>query len=224
MNKIIISFPNSGMTWLRVMLKKLDIIITPKQCGIQHTNPFIKDKDHLLRVLQYNKSQLAKQHAIFLHRDPRDVVVSNYFHVTCRNKLPYTGTMTEFIRDSYLSIEVIINYNLFFKENFEFHVVTYESMQQDTVSNLIKCCNYLGITRSAAEYEQAVQSCTFTVMQQEEMQGVNHGQVNLYNGDPESLKARRGKVGGYIDYMTSDDIAYCNQLLSEYDYFERMNA
>jgi hypothetical protein len=29
--------------------------------------------------------------------------------------------------------------------------------------------------------------------------------------DPESYKTRRGKVGGYIDYLSSEEIEYLNQ-------------
>jgi hypothetical protein len=39
-------------------------------------------------------------------------------------------------------------------------------------------------------------------------------------GQPESLKIRRGTVGGFIDYLSADDIDYCNEMLNAYKYFE----
>jgi hypothetical protein len=30
-------------------------------------------------------------------------------------------------------------------------------------------------------------------------------------GDPESFKTRRGKIGGYVDYLSADDVAWLNR-------------
>ena len=29
------------------------------------------------------------------------------------------------------------------------------------------------------------------------------------------FKVRKGKIGGYVDYLSQEDIAYCNKLLSD---------
>lgn len=33
-------------------------------------------------------------------------------------------------------------------------------------------------------------------------------------GDPESYKVRKGKIGGFVDYLSAEDIEYCNQMLT----------
>ena len=35
--------------------------------------------------------------------------------------------------------------------------------------------------------------------------------------DPESFKVRRGKVGGYTDYLTGDDLAYATEAMRKLD-------
>ena len=35
--------------------------------------------------------------------------------------------------------------------------------------------------------------------------------------DPESYKVRKGKVGGYADYLPSDDIEYATQAMAALD-------
>jgi len=35
--------------------------------------------------------------------------------------------------------------------------------------------------------------------------------------DPESFKVRRGKVGGYTDYLTGGDLAYAAQAMKKLD-------
>jgi hypothetical protein len=34
---------------------------------------------------------------------------------------------------------------------------------------------------------------------------------------PESYKARRGRIGGYVDYLDYEDIAYCDRVISEFN-------
>jgi hypothetical protein len=40
--------------------------------------------------------------------------------------------------------------------------------------------------------------------------------------EPDSFKVRRGKVGGYVDYISEDDINYVDSMLKQYDYYEKM--
>ena len=42
--------------------------------------------------------------------------------------------------------------------------------------------------------------------------------------DVNERKVRRGRIGGYVDDMDADDIAYCDNLLRQYRYDERMKA
>jgi hypothetical protein len=35
--------------------------------------------------------------------------------------------------------------------------------------------------------------------------------------DPESFKVRRGKIGGYIDYLEQEDMAYVAEVMRELD-------
>ena len=38
------------------------------------------------------------------------------------------------------------------------------------------------------------------------------------SGNVESFKVRRGKVGGFADYFTGDDLSFADQLMADYDY------
>ena len=38
------------------------------------------------------------------------------------------------------------------------------------------------------------------------------------SGNVESFKVRRGKVGGFADYFTVDDLSFADQLMADYDY------
>jgi hypothetical protein len=43
-------------------------------------------------------------------------------------------------------------------------------------------------------------------------------------GDPDSMKTRRGKVGGWTDYFDDADKAFAEETLSRLDYFARSKA
>jgi len=38
------------------------------------------------------------------------------------------------------------------------------------------------------------------------------------------MKTRKGKVGGWAEYLDAGDIAYCEAVLQELGYFERLDA
>ena len=64
-------------------------------------------------------------------------------------------------------------------------------------------------------------------MQQQEKQGVfaRRYKKALTPVDPEnkeSFKVRRGKVGGFKDYFSEQDLVFADQLLQRYDYFDRL--
>jgi hypothetical protein len=62
--------------------------------------------------------------------------------------------------------------------------------------------------------------------------GLVDGRANRYrhklipsdSDNPDSYKVRRGKVGGYSDYLSAEDIAYCDEVLKHYTYFETCRA
>ena len=66
-------------------------------------------------------------------------------------------------------------------------------------------------------------------MQQQEKQGVFARRYDkaLIPGDPDnqdSFKVRRGKVGGYKDYFSAQDVEFADQLMQRYDYADRLAA
>ena len=40
--------------------------------------------------------------------------------------------------------------------------------------------------------------------------------------NPNSYKVRRGKVGGFVDYLSPEDIAYCDEVLKSHNYSEKV--
>jgi len=219
---ILISFPKSGRTWIRVMLDQLGISLDYTHAGSAYI-----DNRHF-RELTIDKDCYRNRKCIFLHRDPRDVVISGYFQATSRKNL-YNGNLKSFIKNPYYGIEKIITFNKLwinfaYQENF--HIISYERIYSNTEKELIKLINYLNVNNIKSEdVQKAIDFASLKNLQKLEKQG---SLAQIYGKrfqptDPnqkESYKARRGIVGGYFDYLDQEDVEYCNSCLENYSYFD----
>lgn len=224
----IISYPNSGRTWLRVMLAEL---------GARPRFFHAESKARLeLTASDMGKGigQSAGWRVLFLVRDPRDTVVSNYAQVTKRQKL-WEGDLKGFIRHPRHGIEKIIAFHLAYiaaSDRFAngFHVEAYESMRADTEAALARIASFLRIPfLGEREIAAIAEASRFEVMQQKEQTGelfANFGSRFTPSeiDDPAERKVRRGKIGGYREDMDEEDIAYCDDLLAQHRYDEIMRA
>ena len=98
-----------------------------------------------------------------------------------------------------------------------FLLTTYEDMIKNARKVFTECLDFLGWPkRSDAFIDEVVNFGHFDNMRKlEETNAFNNFRMMPpKDGDPEGFKMRKGKVGGYVDYMSKDDIAYVNDYLS----------
>jgi hypothetical protein len=224
MSRLIVSFPKSGRTWLRVMLDDLAVPATYSHAGASHREA---------RLPSELGTELADRgdDILFMLRDPRDTAVSGYYQATRRLKHHYQGTMSEFIRDPRHGIEKIVTFNrlwlMLAASRGNIHVLTYESMQEDTASALRKVLMFFGQERSDQEIGGVVERNHFVEMQRREVAGDfanTYGRIlgargqSPANYDPKSLKCRNGQVGNHRVELSDDDIAYSDALMVRLDY------
>lgn len=221
----VISFPKSGRTWLRVMLDKLNIAMLYSHAGSEYNLSC-----HFANLP--SPSSCEKQgKQLFLFRDPKDTVVSGYFQKSRRIvENVYSGTISEFIRDPRYGIEKIVRFNLEWLSYYERlgqynHLsISYEALRRDPQRGLVAIYTYLkGYSPKIDLINNVVKETSFSRMQAQEKSGelsATYGRIlaPANKNDPESLKVRKGKVGGYIDYMTKEDIDFCNSILLRSEY------
>ena len=94
---IVVSQPKSGRTWLRFMLDRLGLHLR-----YQHPSGSILPDEWRGKKI------------IFLYRDPRDVVVSHWYHATRRHGF-YDGSLSDFILHPEWGLESVIRSNLYWK-------------------------------------------------------------------------------------------------------------
>lgn len=222
---VLVSFPKSGRTWLRVMLDAAGVHIDythdlSGHLGQRHFNEMAHDK-----------SDYRDKRVVLLVRDPRDVVVSGYFQATKRIGV-YSGSISEFIRDPKHGIEKIIIFNSDWLASAGapkgFCLIKYEDMHTRLREVLTEVIHFADPSRPLPDLDKIMELGRFENMQEMENSGElakKYGRI-LKPGDPtdvESFKCRKGKVGGYGEYLSEDDIAYCNETMEKYRYMDLLD-
>jgi len=233
----IVSFPKCGRTWLRVMLVHLlkksydidmqghiDILKLTRRIPDLDNIIFSHDFDvHLKHVdeIAEDKEYYKSKKVILLVRDVRDVVVSSYFQYMKRGTKyqaqdpDYNGSLSEFLRYDIASTQSVVKFYNSWAKNKEIPekllVVTYEDMHANPNQVLRSIGDFLSIKNLTDKtIDDAIDVGSFKRMRDAEEKQLssdksfNAGDIN----DNESFKARKGKVGGYTEYLTDSDIKY----------------
>lgn len=238
-NTYVVSWPKTGRTWLRVLMGKalaevtgngdskvLDTYALSRQAPcdtvmFSHGGPFhLFDPSHY-EQLRFNQRRFGSKKVIFLTRDIRDTLVSSFFQESKRTEV-FKGDIGEFIRDPQLGARKIVSfYNLWYQNRHrtrDFASVTYESLHANPAVELQKLLAFLGLEDiDDGLLEEAVQYADFGHMRQLETSGTFHDSMMRpgRKNDGESLKVRRGKVGGFVDYLDDAMQAYIEEVVDE---------
>jgi hypothetical protein len=244
---IILSVPKSGRTWIRTFLCayfcKLhgrDFTLEPERYREPGIPRFIFSHDlfeHLTKCDLWDrirgkylvpKKELCRAEIILLVRDPRDCFVSLYVQMTRRDPSAPARFKQEsvsgLLRDKRFGIRAIVRTmndwlsEFSIRENFM--IVRYESLRASPAEQFRKLLAGMGETApDLSIFHEALDFSRFENMQKLEAAGAFDSKI-LQPGDvrdPESFKVRRGKVGGYREYLSLDDQKYAADVLAELD-------
>jgi hypothetical protein len=218
----IVSYPNSGRTWLRVMLAELGLHprFTHAQSRFRWALP--------PQEIGQNMSRYTHRRVLFLVRNPKDTVASNYHHVTKRGR-HWQGEFKVFLRHPNYGFERILAFHkawLNAQPRFRhgIHVEFYEDMRADTAETLARIVSFLNTPSiPPAEITASAERNQLEQMKAREISGELHAlfqdrfRVTDAN-EPLARQVRRGRVGGHCEDMDDEDIAYCDSLIAAYGY------
>jgi len=245
-DSMIISYPKCGRTWLRLLIsrvldEKFSLNVNEKDALELEMYPDFNDRiprivfthddhPHWIRheSISSDKSAYLGKNVIFLMRDPRDVVVSYYFQYTLRgdkknaHDFDFDKTIDEFAFHNIGGIPSIVKfYNAWCENGLNpNHVLflSYEDLHAKTSESLHLALNHLGIAEVENAYiDNAVNFCQFEKMRSyEESNKFNYRLSTREGADPNAYKTRRGKIGGFRDYLSEETIDKINNYLRRY--------
>ncbi|MEP7350091.1 MAG: sulfotransferase domain-containing protein [Sphingorhabdus sp.] len=226
----LVSYPKSGRTWLRFALScyfakkhKLDFEPDLRSTFKVHPNfdrsperglnAFVgRSADSSLPLIavshrSYDEKLFGRRPVIFLVRDPRDVLVSAYFHET-RHKHRFDGSIAEFLENDDYGLPAIIRYLNGWAAGLANHdalIISYEDMSADAAAQIRRILEFMGQPVDEAALDAAIEASRFDRMRRDEQKNGIPGH-EYDRDDSESLRVRKGKVGGFDEYLGADDV------------------
>lgn len=221
----IVSYPRSGRTWLRLMLH--DVSVDARFTHVGSKNVLQLAPGEICQGME----KYARRPIVFLHREPRDTLISYFHH--CRRRGVWEGDLATFVRDPRNGFERILAFNLGWMEAqdrfADFTAVAYEDLRADPHGELGRIVRFLrcNLVR-ARDIEAAIADNTFERMKEREQSGELHARFGDRftpgGGPDENMIVRRGAVGGHASELSEADAAYCAELMERYDYRARLTA
>jgi hypothetical protein len=244
---IIVSIPKSGRTWVRTFLcayfcqrRGYAFTLEPERYEdsaiprIVYSHDLFEHRtkgnlwDRLRSKYLIPAKELHRAKIILLARDPRDTFVSLYLQMTRRD--PGTRekfkqkTVSDLLRDERFGIHAIVGTMNDWTDEFshrpDFTLIRYESFRASPAEQF---CNLLATVGEKkldmSIFQAALEFSEFDNMKKLEAAGAFDSKI-LRAGDvrdPESFKVRRGKIGGYKDYLSAEDRQYATDALTRLD-------
>ena len=249
----VVSIQKSGRTWVRVFLTayfsewgKENFAPAARPAAAAAVPALVythdlwehKAKEHLGERLRGKwlipREDVLNKPILLVARDPRDVMVSLFFHLKKRAGT-FQGDLPALLRHPVFGVRrVVAIMNRWLGEwsgRGSFHLLRYEDARRDPFTTFAAALRFLlpTVALDEAALARAVDISSFENMRRlesgddkapgSELVGdLNKEALRPKNADdPDSYKVRRGKVGGYADYLSGADIEYLHRAVEELD-------
>jgi hypothetical protein len=230
----VVSYPKCGRTWLRLLLQRcFELAGSPTQphhdgsivdvpgkviVKFEHDQGNWVPAPRPLAELRYNAAKYSGKRLVFLVRDPRDVLVSSWYHLRYRERI-YREPLGNFVHDDLVGIEKVVRFmNMFIEHQDEpaaFLLMTYEQMRADPLTETRRLLQFICHSLDDAVIAQAVEACSFHNMKKMEADGSlrEPWMKPGAKGQEKSMKIRKGKIGGYRDELSAGDVDFLDRVI-----------
>ena len=125
----------------------------------------------------------------------------------------YPGNISKFIRNPQFGVSKFVNYIKSWDISDDICVISYEGLHNDPHEEMRKVINFLGLEHDESALDKAIIDSNFKNMLKKELVGTMiPGHKYDYN-DLNSRRMRTGKIGGYLDELSQDDIEFIRKRL-----------
>jgi hypothetical protein len=236
----LVSFPKCGRTWLRVLVGRAfqqhfglpadaNLVELHRLAEFDSRVPCVlatHDDDAQWKAPEQvgrDKQQYRGTRVILLVRDPRDVIVSLY-HQKRDRRQGYDGSLGEFLEDRVGGFESLLCFYDAWVAGLDVPdavlVVRYEDLHDRAEDELRRVLDFVGVSGvTPAVVADAVDFASFGNMRRlEEADAFASDKLRPRRpGDLDSYKTRRGRVGGFRNDLTIDQIARLDRLMAASD-------
>jgi len=218
---LICAYPKAGTHWLwevtsmlvngssdRVKLIKETAMLEGVTQAMYNEvkSPRVMNSHLLPRLLP--KDVLAKKaKLIFVQRNPKDICVSFFNHHSKILEYEFEGKFEDYVSrflrglvDYGSWFDYTLTWERFLRDNPEHpvHVMSYEDMKQDSVKEIKKVSDFLGLKRDDRLIEEIADKCEFSKMKKEKDSMENKAEWK--DGQPGMY--RKGQVGDWKNWFT----------------------
>lgn len=229
MSNFIISFPKSGRTWLKAILgclvchregQNFKYIFDKNKLLMWENNfPFFThddvDKNISIKKIFKNKQKHFNDKIVFLWREPKDVMVSYYFHRKFR-KSQYNGNISSFIKDPIWGIDRWIAFNEMWSDDLplNFLLIKYEDLHHSINVKIRDIIDFFCMGEITDDMiQKAIEFCSFENMQKMERKNIYKKKLLMptKKNDLKTYKVRSGKVNDFINHISENDISFIDE-------------
>jgi len=230
---VVVSFPKSGRTWVRVMLSRLCQIEwgLPEKALLEFDNLhnkhpeiprvlFTHDVDSTMPAAQMiaDKSRYLGRPVVLLARHPADVAISRYFHLKHRSRDLVRRRLAElpigeFVWSDLGGLPAIVVFLNHWAAAARAHagitIQRYEDFKSKPDAALARMARRLGIPAAPAAVADAVEFASFQNLKKKEAEGFfdNHRLRPGKAAEANSFKVRSGKAGAWKEHFETTDTA-----------------
>ena len=244
---VVLSIPKSGRTWIRTFLnayfaykngRQFSLTLTDqRQPGIpriiySHDRFEHQTKgngwDRVRRKYLIPRRAFRKIPIVLLARDPRDVFVSYFLQLTRRNsaappdirEMPIDDLLRHPRFGIGAMVEVMNSWITEFGDRSDFTIIRYEDLRADPPRVFHELLRAIGEKEiDEPVFGPAIDFSDFRNMQRLEAAGEFGSKILQPRDreDPESFKVRRGKVGGFAEYLSPEGQEFAAQMCEVLD-------
>lgn len=236
----IISYPKSGRTWLQKMMIeacKLELESNNLIKDISQLKEIDSDLPSILSthagasweeiVLNHNQIKRDDLNAykngkiVFLYRDPRDVLVSQFYHI--KNRSGYTNFKKEgMIENSNVGLLKIINFMNKWKDYASknpslIHETSYEELRLSTFDVLKEIIDFFEIDIKNENLAKSISNSEIKKMQNAESGNSDSPWSSTQNiGNTNNFQSRKGLIGEYKEFFNTSEIELIDEMINKY--------
>jgi hypothetical protein len=230
----VLSYPKSGRTWHRFLLghylaesmaRPLSMAMNVRELtsdcpgarvNYSHNGANFLDAISPRHPAVASPELWAGRKVIFIVREPKDILVSAWHHAHYRQRT-YSGTIHEFVCSPTAGIEKILYaFNRWWDNRHRasaYIITSYERMSLSTADALRETLAFIdrwpideGLVMRAAA------AASFENMRSlETSEAIEHAALRTRSRDERARKTREGRIGGYQDHLSAEDIAFVDE-------------